>query len=164
VLANKESASTRSAISVPQGCWLIRTEFSVGTGRGGASAKGIRRGGRAGDGSLLADAEHLTGLKRFERNETVRDQRQQVPQSVRFRRHNQDGNFPSCEILFIFEAAIDGQQHFEFDDFRSAQESTVLPTRKARVLDRLTIMTGKRLPKPLIHALVEQNAHNARGR
>jgi hypothetical protein len=31
VLANKESASTRSAISVPQGCWLIRTEFSVGT-------------------------------------------------------------------------------------------------------------------------------------
>jgi hypothetical protein len=25
-------------------------------------------------------------------------------------------------------------------------------------------MTGKRLPKPLIHALVEQNAHNARGR
>jgi len=33
-LANKESASTRSAISVPQGCWLIGTEFSVGTGRG----------------------------------------------------------------------------------------------------------------------------------
>src|SRR5580700_4664050 len=31
VLANKESASTRSAISVPQGCWLMRTEFSVGT-------------------------------------------------------------------------------------------------------------------------------------
>jgi len=29
--ANKESASTRSAISVPQGCWLIGTEFSVGT-------------------------------------------------------------------------------------------------------------------------------------
>ncbi len=34
-LANKESASTRSAISVPQGCWLIGTEFSVGTGFGG---------------------------------------------------------------------------------------------------------------------------------
>jgi hypothetical protein len=33
VLANKESASTRSAISVPQGCWLIGTEFSAGTGR-----------------------------------------------------------------------------------------------------------------------------------
>src|SRR5215469_10291691 len=32
VLANKKSASTRSAISVPQGCGLIRTEFSVGTG------------------------------------------------------------------------------------------------------------------------------------
>src|SRR6516225_8255578 len=32
VLANKESASTRSAISVPQGWGLIRTEFSVGTG------------------------------------------------------------------------------------------------------------------------------------
>jgi len=33
VLANKESPSTRSAISVPHGCWLmIRTEFSVGTG------------------------------------------------------------------------------------------------------------------------------------
>jgi hypothetical protein len=32
VLANKESASTRSAISMPQGCWVIRTEFSVGTG------------------------------------------------------------------------------------------------------------------------------------
>jgi peroxiredoxin len=31
VLATKESASTRSEISVPQGCWLIRTEFSVGT-------------------------------------------------------------------------------------------------------------------------------------
>ena len=31
VLANKESASTRSAISVPQECGLIRTEFSVGT-------------------------------------------------------------------------------------------------------------------------------------
>ena len=31
VLANKESASTRSAISVPQGWGLIRTEFSVGT-------------------------------------------------------------------------------------------------------------------------------------
>ena len=30
MLANKESASTRSAISVPQGCW--GTEFSVGTG------------------------------------------------------------------------------------------------------------------------------------
>ena len=34
VLANKESASTRSAISVPQGCGLIRTEFSVGTATG----------------------------------------------------------------------------------------------------------------------------------
>jgi hypothetical protein len=34
VLANKESASTRSAISVPQECGLIRTEFSVGTGDG----------------------------------------------------------------------------------------------------------------------------------
>jgi AraC-like DNA-binding protein len=32
VLANKESPLTRSAISVPKGCWLIRTEFSVGTG------------------------------------------------------------------------------------------------------------------------------------
>ena len=32
VLANKESASTRSAISVPQGCWLRGTEFPVGTG------------------------------------------------------------------------------------------------------------------------------------
>src|SRR6516164_6086391 len=32
VLANKESASTRSAISVPQGWGLIRTEFSGGTG------------------------------------------------------------------------------------------------------------------------------------
>jgi hypothetical protein len=32
VLANKESASTRSAISVPQECGLIRTEFSVGFG------------------------------------------------------------------------------------------------------------------------------------
>jgi hypothetical protein len=31
VLANKKSASTRSTISVPQGCGLIRTEFSVGT-------------------------------------------------------------------------------------------------------------------------------------
>jgi hypothetical protein len=31
VLANKESASTRSAISVPQGCGVIGTEFSVGT-------------------------------------------------------------------------------------------------------------------------------------
>ena len=30
VLANKESASTRSAISVPQGCGVIGTEFSVG--------------------------------------------------------------------------------------------------------------------------------------
>ena len=30
VLANKESAFTGSAISVPQGCWLIGTEFSVG--------------------------------------------------------------------------------------------------------------------------------------
>jgi hypothetical protein len=34
VLANKESASTRSAISVPQLCWLIGTEFSVGTATG----------------------------------------------------------------------------------------------------------------------------------
>ena len=33
VLANRESASTRSAISVPQECGLIRTEFSVGTGK-----------------------------------------------------------------------------------------------------------------------------------
>jgi site-specific DNA recombinase len=32
VLANEKSASMRSAISVPQGRWLIRTEFSVGTG------------------------------------------------------------------------------------------------------------------------------------
>jgi len=31
VLANKESASTGSAISMPQGSWLIRMEFSVGT-------------------------------------------------------------------------------------------------------------------------------------
>jgi hypothetical protein len=31
--ANKESAFTRSAISVPQGCWSIRTEFSVGPGK-----------------------------------------------------------------------------------------------------------------------------------
>jgi len=31
VLANEKSASTRSAISVPQGCGLIPTEFSVGT-------------------------------------------------------------------------------------------------------------------------------------
>ena len=31
--ANKKSASTRSAIGVSQGCGLIRTEFSVGTGR-----------------------------------------------------------------------------------------------------------------------------------
>ena len=31
VLANKESASTRSAISVPQGWGVIRTEFSVGS-------------------------------------------------------------------------------------------------------------------------------------
>ena len=31
VLANKKSASTRSAVSVPQGRGLIRTEFSVGT-------------------------------------------------------------------------------------------------------------------------------------
>jgi hypothetical protein len=30
VLANKESASTGSAISMPQGSWLIRMEFSVG--------------------------------------------------------------------------------------------------------------------------------------
>src|SRR6516162_7114461 len=30
--ANKKSASTRSAIGVSQGCGLIRTEFSVGTG------------------------------------------------------------------------------------------------------------------------------------
>jgi len=37
VLANKDSASTRSAISVPQGCGLIRTEFSVGRA-------GIKRG------------------------------------------------------------------------------------------------------------------------
>jgi hypothetical protein len=34
VLVNKESASTRSAISVPQGCWLIRTEFLVGKATG----------------------------------------------------------------------------------------------------------------------------------
>jgi hypothetical protein len=33
VLTNKQSASTRSAISAPRGCWLIRTEFSVGTVR-----------------------------------------------------------------------------------------------------------------------------------
>jgi hypothetical protein len=33
MLASKESASTRSAISVPQGCWLIGTEFSVGTAK-----------------------------------------------------------------------------------------------------------------------------------
>ena len=32
VLVNKESAPTRSAINVPQVCWLIRTEFSVCTG------------------------------------------------------------------------------------------------------------------------------------
>jgi hypothetical protein len=37
VLANKESASTRSAISVPKRCWLLRTEFSVGTGALGLS-------------------------------------------------------------------------------------------------------------------------------
>src|SRR5215469_16684108 len=37
VLANKKGASTRSAISVPQGCGVIQTEFSVGT----AQAKSV---------------------------------------------------------------------------------------------------------------------------
>jgi hypothetical protein len=37
VLANRESASTRSAISVPQECGLMRTEFSVGRGTWEAS-------------------------------------------------------------------------------------------------------------------------------
>src|ERR1700688_4190043 len=32
VLVNKKRQSTRSATSVPQGCRLILTEFSVGTG------------------------------------------------------------------------------------------------------------------------------------
>jgi hypothetical protein len=42
VLPNKKSASTRSAISVPQGCGLIRTEFSVGTG----ALKTLKEAGR----------------------------------------------------------------------------------------------------------------------
>lgn len=113
---------------------------------------------------LLANAEHVTRLERFEGNENVRDERQQVPQSVRFRRHNQDGDVSAFEILFIFKAAIDSQEHIEFRGFCSAQESPVLSTCKARVLDRLTIMTGKRLSKPLIHTLIEEYAHKGSGR
>jgi len=44
-----QCASTRSAISVPQECWLIRTDFSVGTASSVcvlnlADSKGIRAG------------------------------------------------------------------------------------------------------------------------
>ena len=69
---------------------------------------------------LLVDATPAicTRLARS-RYENVWDKRQQVFETNRFRVQNQNGEFSPTEILFIFKAAVDGEQYIEFGGFRS---------------------------------------------
>jgi len=89
--------------------------------------------------------------------------KQEVLKRDPFRAENDDGNFPSAQILLVLKAAIHRQQYVKSGGFCFCQKFTVLESPEAGEPRRLALVPRQVISQFLIEALVEQDPHSRFG-
>jgi hypothetical protein len=108
----------------------------------------------------LANIHDLPRLDRIQLDQGSRDVCQQVFEAIGFGAENDDGNPSGLQILRLGYALIDRQQNIETGCFGRRGKVAIFESRQPGVTRRLAVVTGQKIPQPLVNAFVDQNAHS----